>query len=83
MAYLAYQYCSQRLLTCERILWYSKEYDKALHGNDREHARKVGQTYYSALRGGTLTQEDQKAIEVDLEFMFPTASLHDLLLAPN
>ncbi|RAK00305.1 hypothetical protein LX87_02007 [Larkinella arboricola] len=74
MAYLAFQYTSQRLLNCDKLRLLSEEYEKALKGNDRKYAEAVGQTYYSALRGGKLTEEDKKAMTIELDNMFPSTS---------
>ncbi|WP_170139340.1 hypothetical protein [Larkinella arboricola] len=48
---------------------YAEEYSKALKGTDKEYAQMVGREYYSALRQGLLTEDDEKTIASDLAAM--------------
>ncbi|RAK00301.1 hypothetical protein LX87_02003 [Larkinella arboricola] len=70
MAYRAYRHCRRKLLTRDKFQLLSYAYEQALLGNDRDYAEAVGEAYYSALRGGRLTREDEKAIAFELAVMF-------------
>ncbi|MFD1139796.1 hypothetical protein ACFQ4C_01685 [Larkinella insperata] len=69
MIAITYRFCSKWLLYHEKLRYFAQEYEKALSGKDKKHARDLGLTYYSVLRRGRVTQEDVESIEVDLELM--------------
>ncbi|MFD1139783.1 hypothetical protein ACFQ4C_01620 [Larkinella insperata] len=53
----------------ETIRLHAQEYEKALGGTDKEYARLVGYSYFSALRRGCMTKEDVEVVEGDLSMM--------------
>ena len=74
MIYIAYRYCSDWLLNRKRTLQFANEYEKALLGDDKNRALLAGRAYYSALRRGRLTEQDEQTIQNNLLFM---KSTHD------
>ncbi len=70
IAYIVGRYLSDCLVDHEfNIQLYADEYKEALEEVDKDYARLVGKAYFSALRQGRLTQEDNETIADDLAAM--------------
>ncbi len=74
MASLTYRYSRRSITKREKIKILAHEYEKALLDGDREYAQTVGRAYYSILRGGRMSKEDEKALAFELAVMFRSAS---------
>lgn len=68
----AYSAKEKRIAVVARIALIEKKeivYQKALMGEDKQLALKLGREYYHAVRGGNLTIYDEQALTNDLSTM--------------